>query len=137
MADRPRHIVGALVFIVQEGRILFVRWRAKGRYWSLPGGIVEPGESVEESAVREVREETGLDVHIKRVVGMHSKTAEGAVAITLEGDIVGGELRRETGETEDAGFFPLDALPEPVLPHLHQRVADFRAGREQAFMRKE
>jgi len=123
--------------MVQDDRILFVKWRAKGRYWSLPGGIVEPGESVEEAAVREVREETGLEIRIRRVVGVYSKTAEEAIAITLEGEVVGGQLKRETGETENAGFFPLDALPEPVLPHLQQRVADFRAGREQAFLRRE
>ncbi|MDP2857386.1 MAG: NUDIX hydrolase, partial [Bacillota bacterium] len=70
-----------------------------------------------------------------RVVGVYSKPAEGALAVTLEGKVIGGELKRETDETVDAAFFQMGALPEPVMAHLHQRVADFREGQPQAFLR--
>jgi len=49
--------------IVEGGRVLLLRMRANGKY-HLPGGGIEPGEHIEESLVREVREETGLDVQI-------------------------------------------------------------------------
>ena len=64
---RSRIVVGAGVLVHRKGRLLLVR-RAerpdKGR-WSFPGGAVEPGETTSEAAVREVKEETGLDVEIE------------------------------------------------------------------------
>jgi ADP-ribose pyrophosphatase YjhB (NUDIX family) len=62
--------VVALVFIRQDDRILLVRQNYGRRHWSLPGGVMERGESVDEAAVREVKEETGLDVRLTRVVGL-------------------------------------------------------------------
>jgi 8-oxo-dGTP diphosphatase len=53
----------AVAVIVDEGRVLLVHRRKHGKeYYVLPGGGVEPGETVEEACVREVKEETGLDV---------------------------------------------------------------------------
>ncbi len=66
--DRP--IVGVGVVVVRDGRVLLVRRGrppAEGR-WSIPGGAVELGETARQSARREVREETGLDVEIGEVV---------------------------------------------------------------------
>lgn len=132
---KPMHVIGALVFVSEGDRILLVRWRSKGRFWSLPGGTVETGESIEQAAVREVREETGLEVRIGRVIGVYSRPADGSVAVTLEGKVIGGNLKRETDETVDAAFFPTDALPEPVMGHLRQRVADYRCACSRACLR--
>ena len=66
--DRPFVGVGAV--IVQDGRVVLIRRRYEplaGR-WSLPGGIVEIGESLEGCVVREMREETGLDVEVGPVI---------------------------------------------------------------------
>jgi 8-oxo-dGTP diphosphatase len=56
MNDLPRLFVVALVFIRQGDSILLVRQNYGQRFWSLPGGAVELGESLEQAAVREVRE---------------------------------------------------------------------------------
>ncbi len=67
--DRPIAGVGAVV-ITAEGRVVLVR-RARAPlagHWSLPGGAVEVGETLEQAVVREVREETGLDVDVGPVV---------------------------------------------------------------------
>jgi 8-oxo-dGTP diphosphatase len=79
MDASPRIVVWAGVLIRQDESILLVRQGYGDRYWSLPGGMMEPGESIDHAAIREVQEETGLHVRIKRVVGLYSKPDEGAL----------------------------------------------------------
>ena len=62
----PQFAVTALVFIARGEDLLLVRQGYGKRYWSLPGGSMEHGESVEQAAVREAKEETGLDVRLTR-----------------------------------------------------------------------
>jgi 8-oxo-dGTP diphosphatase len=116
-----------LVCIEQQGKLLLARQNYGRRYWSLPGGKMEAGESLEQAAVREVREETGLEVRLKRVVGLYSKPDENGLAICLEGEVTGGVLQADH-EIVACDFFPYDDLPEPRRAHLCQRIADFRAG---------
>jgi ADP-ribose pyrophosphatase YjhB (NUDIX family) len=126
MDDLPRLLVVALVFIRREDSLLMVKQDYGARYWSLPGGIVEPGESLDEAAIREVREETGLEVRIRRVVGLYSKPNEGALAVTFDAEVVGGSLNSPTDEIAACHYFPLNQLPLHVRSHLRQRVEDFR-----------
>ena len=69
--EYPEHpMVGVGAIIVQDGKILIVRRGSepgKGK-WSVPGGLVELGETVEQAVVREVREECGLDVEVDRLI---------------------------------------------------------------------
>ena len=134
MTELSRHIVVVLVFIRQDDRILLVRQNYGHRYWSLPGGVMELGESIDEAAVREVKEETGLDVRLKRVVGLYSKLGEEALAVTFEAEIVGGTLQADH-EIRECRFFPLDQLPQPIRGHLRDRVADFSQGQSSAVVR--
>ena len=134
MTDLPRHIVVALVFVRQDDRILLVRQNYGRRYWSLPGGVVELGESIDEAAVREVREEAGLDVRIERVVGLYSKPEQESLAVTFEARVVGGTLQADN-EISECRFFPTDQLPQPIREHLRDRVADFSRGQLPAAMR--
>jgi len=126
MSETPGTTVVALTFIRQGNQILLVRQAYGAQYWSLPGGKMEPGESIEDAAIREVMEETGLKVRVTRVVGLYSKPAEDGLAITFEGDIVGGTLQA-ANEICECGYFPPDQLPQPVRAHLRERVADWRA----------
>src|SRR6185437_1778288 len=64
-------LLGAIaVFFDSAGRVLLSE-RADGRGWNLPAGFVDAGEGPEEAAVRETREETGLEVEIDRFVGVY------------------------------------------------------------------
>jgi len=84
-----------LVFIRDFDKLLLVRQNYGDEYWSLPGGMVEPGESLTAATIREVKEETGLDISIMHVVGVYSKPQDDSVAITLEGQVLGGDLRAD------------------------------------------
>ncbi len=110
--------------------------RADNGHWGLPGGHVEPGESVAQAAVREVLEETGFAVEVGRLIGVYSdperQTVESSsgecsqfVNLCFEARVT-GEVGRPTTpeETLDRGFFPLDALPEPFVPIHTIRIED-------------
>ena len=117
-------MIAALVFIQHEHAILLVKQAYGRRYWSLPGGVVEYGESVDQAAIREVKEETGLDVRLRRVVGIYTKPEERSLAITFEGEVVGGELAPQN-EISECRYFSFDDLPA-ARQHFYQRVDDFR-----------
>ncbi len=126
MPEPSQTTVVALVFLRKGESLLLVEQGYGQGYWSLPGGVMEPGESLEVTAVREVKEETGLDIHLGRPIGIYSKPADNGLAVTFEGFLLGGELHPEH-EIRSAAYFPLDALPENIRPHLRQRVADYLA----------
>lgn len=136
MDDLPRQVVAVFVFIRQDNTILLVRQNYGKRYWSLPGGVVEMGESIDQAAIREVKEETGLDIEIRRVVGLYSKPDEQALAITLEGEAIGETLHPDH-EVSECEYFEFDCLPEPVREHFLQRLSDFRSYQPEAYLRKQ
>jgi 8-oxo-dGTP diphosphatase len=139
----PQFAVTALVFIAGEAvpgrsdRVLLVRQSYGPRYWSLPGGSMEHGESVEQAAVREAKEETGLDVRLTRLVGVYSKPEQNALAVAFEAEVVGGSVREATDEIVECGYFSPDALPSPIREHLVERIADWKQGLAHAVWRSQ
>ncbi len=133
-SEIAKTVVAVLVFIQEQDRILLVKHGYGQLYWSLPGGVMESGESIEQAASREVREETGLDISLGRLVGVYSLPSENALALTFEARVVGGELC-PCYEIIDAQFFPLSNLPGHVRKHFHERVEDFIAGLPNAIVR--
>jgi len=112
-----------------DERILIVKRRTvpfKG-YWALPGGRVEAGESVEEAIVREVKEETGLDVEIVRKIGEYR---ERGFKDGVEYDYspacflvkpIGGEILRQKSEIEEIKLVKLEEVPRE-LAFVHSRM---------------
>lgn len=99
-----------------EGRILLVR-RSDDRRWCLPCGWVDPNESAAEAAVRETREETGLDVRVAGLVDVFSRAAtiEGQthsqIAIVYACEVIGGELQT-SHESIDVGYRYIEDVSE-------------------------
>jgi 8-oxo-dGTP diphosphatase len=112
-----------------DKRILLIKRRTvpfRG-YWALPGGRVEAGESVQEATVREVKEETGLDIEIIRKIGEYR---EKGFKDGVEYDYtpacflakpIGGEIRRQEGEIEEIKLVKLEEMPKK-LAFLHSRM---------------
>jgi 8-oxo-dGTP pyrophosphatase MutT (NUDIX family) len=128
----------------RRGRLL-LQQRSDGGQWGLPGGSVEVGESVIEAVRREVKEETGLLVGIRRLVGVYSDPAlqivrypDGLVwhyvNVCFECVARGGELTT-CDETLDLRFFAPRALPRTLLPNHRIRIRDARSRRAVAFIR--
>jgi 8-oxo-dGTP diphosphatase len=129
----------------EAGRVLLIR-RGDGRGWSLPGGIMEPGERLVECLRREVWEETGLEVEPLRLVGVYSDPAHTHVtypngdqahfvSTTFECRVVGGALAADGDESLEVAYFRLEALPNPIVCDHERRIHDALAGREAAFYR--
>ena len=120
-------VPAAAVVVVQDEKILLVQ-RAiepkKGR-WSLPAGFVEIDETVRECAIRETKEETGLDVELDGIVDVVSVFDDPryvCLLIVFGAHVVGGEL--EAGDDAcDVGFFGLDELP-PIAFKTHGRIIE-------------
>ncbi len=131
----PTHRVGAFSIIRDEsGRVLLSR-RADSGWWNLPGGGVEPHESATEGIIREVREETGLEVDVGRLIGVYSKPQKHEIVLTFECHIKGGTITT-TEEADHHAWFDPDGLPsEHFLPKHRERVDDALRNQLAAFVR--
>ena len=102
-------------------------------YWALPGGRAEPSENVEQTVVREVKEETGLDVAVVRKIGeYHEQGIQGGVEYDYYPacflvKVVGGEMRKQQGEIQEIQLFSLDDVPEPLAFVHSTMVKDYIA----------
>ena len=128
----------------ERGRILLTR-RADNGQWCLPGGRMESGESVAEACEREVWEETGLRVRVKRLIGVYShpdqlvvypdgKKAH-IVALHFEAEIIGGEPGLSS-ETTDFGYFTLHEMEGLEFLGRHkERILDTLQMRPEALIK--
>ncbi len=118
--------IGVLVAIIENGRMLLTQ-RDDFACWCLPGGAVDDGESLEQAAAREAFEETGLQIHLTRLVGMYSQPHwhhGGNYFALFAAEPIGGALRLAASETIDAGFFDRGVLPQPLVWWHQLPIAD-------------
>ena len=94
---------------------------------SVLAGFVEPGESIEETIHREVREEVGLEVENLRYFGSQPWPFPNSLMIGFTADYAGGEMRPEPGEIEDAGWYRANELPQlpPKVSIARRMIDDF------------
>jgi len=106
----PKVVAGVIVSL--DGKLVMIQRELEpgmGK-WTFPAGFVDRGEAVHDAAVREMKEETGLDVELTQLIGVYSRTGDTNILVVYEGRVVGGEL--EAGdEAQNAGAFDLDRLP--------------------------
>ncbi|MBI2955145.1 MAG: NUDIX domain-containing protein [Chloroflexi bacterium] len=130
----PRVGANAVIFD-DEGRVLLTKRQDNG-LWCLPGGHMDLGETIQETAIRETEEETGLKVAIERLVGVYSRPhpcyvykdpRKQILVVTFVCRPIGGSLRL-SAETTDFGYFSPDKLPGEMLPGHEMRIADALGG---------
>jgi ADP-ribose pyrophosphatase YjhB (NUDIX family) len=141
-APRANSLVpGASAVVVDgDGRILLHR-RSDNGLWSIPGGAMEIGESIAETVVREVAEETGLEVEPERLVGIYSNP--GHVIEYADGEVrqefsicfacrpIGGRLPDRADESLEIGFFAPEQIETmPMHPSIRLRIADYLKRRD-------
>lgn len=143
----PRSIAPGVAAVVfdDRGRVLLGRRTDRG-LWGLPSGHVEAGETVVDAVCREVREETGLEVTVDRLIGVYSDPTwqvfdypSGAVVhfvtTCFACRVAGGRLQADGVETAEAAFFEPDRLPDDLLRMHPAWLPDALAGSTAPFLR--
>jgi len=128
VGHRPLILVGVLVMIFDEHHRLLLQHRIDDNTWDFPGGYMELGESTEETARREVREETGLEIGEMTLFKIFA--GKEFFYTCLNGDQVfsvspvyvtndaHGALQPDGDEGSEVRFFPIHDLPSEMLPQV-------------------
>ncbi len=132
----PKVAVGTII-IDDQGQVLLVRRAIEPGYgkWVFPGGYVDRGEPVRQAAIREAREECGLDVRLERLVDVFSYAGRDAVVIVYTATMTGGDVACDD-EGLEARFFAPNEIPWDELAFLSTThalravLADLRGPRE-------
>lgn len=126
VGHQPLVVAGAAMMAQNSVGAVLLVYRTDNHCWGLPAGSTEPGESVRQTARRELKEETGLTVGELQLIDvfsgprMHYEYPNGdvidSVTTLFRATTNGGELVQATDETSTAAFFDLTALPHPLTP---------------------
>ena len=109
---------GGCLFDDRE-RVLLQKRGDSGK-WGFPGGAIELGETPEEAAIREVKEETGLDIQVESLIGIYTDSdirypngdEAHSICIAYRLEAVSGQLACDGMETAELKYFAMDELPE-------------------------
>lgn len=133
-----------VIFDEARQKVLLTQRTDNGR-WCLPGGRMEPGESAAETCVREVWEETGLQVKVNKLIGIYTSPhliteyADGNryqfVSFCFEAEVVKGEVGLSDETTAIGYFSPVEMAAIDVMENHRQRIEDAFAGRVEPFVR--
>jgi ADP-ribose pyrophosphatase YjhB (NUDIX family) len=145
-SPKPNSLVPAASAIVEdlENRILLHK-RSDNHLWSLPGGAMDLGESIEQTIIREVKEETGFDTKVLRCIGLYTNPrhiiefSNGEIrqqfSICFHCKIIGGSLA-VSSESTQVSFFTSEEIKHMDLhPAQRIRIQDFFANQQKVFIR--
>jgi ADP-ribose pyrophosphatase YjhB (NUDIX family) len=123
----PKFTVGVVGLVCDDaGDVLLLKHTyRRSAPWGLPGGGLSPGETLEECLQRELREETGLDVHVERMLSAAAHPGRRHVDAIFACQLRAGSTLagfRPNAEIAEAGFFSPDALPQGASNGLRRLV---------------
>ncbi|WP_203248756.1 NUDIX hydrolase [Sporosarcina beigongshangi] len=117
----PKHIVSAATIVLNDqNEILLIKGPRRG--WEMPGGQVEEGESLKEAAIRETKEESGIDIEITKFCGVFQNINASICNTLFLARPIGGELTTSI-ESLEVGYFPIEKALEMVTwGNFRQRI---------------
>ncbi len=114
--------IGAFAVIFDEHHRALLCHRRDLDMWNLPGGRVECRELPTDAVVRKVKEETGLEVEVERLVEVVGKSYRDELVFVFVCRVTGGQLTT-TAESDDCRYFSPDRLPPNLLAAHSTRIA--------------
>jgi 8-oxo-dGTP diphosphatase len=134
----PKVAVGTIIFN-DDRHIVLVKRAIEPGYgkWVFPGGYVDRGEEVQVAAVREAREEAGLEIRLEHLINVYSYPGRAPVIIVYAATITGGCLACDD-EGLEARFFPPDDIPwdELAFRSTHEALREFLSGERTTLRRR-
>lgn len=117
----PRHIVSAATIVLNnQNEILLIKGPRRG--WEMPGGQVEEGESLKDAAIRETKEESGIDIEVIKFCGIFQNVERSICNTLFLVKAIGGEPTTSS-ESLEVGFFPInEALDMVTFKNFRQRI---------------
>lgn len=110
--ETPKHIVSAAAIVLNENdELLLIKGPRRG--WEMPGGQVEVGESIQAAAIRETKEESGIDIEIIKFCGIYQNVQNSICNTLFLAKPVGGKPATSP-ESLEVGFFPVEKALEMV-----------------------
>jgi len=135
VGHRPLILTGSLVLIFDERHRLLLQHRTDDNMWDIPGGYMEPGESTEETARREILEETGLEIGRLTLFKVYAgteffyKCPNGdqvfCVSVVYATNDIRGDLQPDGDEGSEVKYFPIYDLPRDMLPQVRMMIESF------------
>lgn len=116
-----------IIIEMEERGIILIKRKNAPRGWALPGGFVDYGESLEQAACREAREETGLDVELLRQLHTYSDPARDPRHHTITTVMIARAAGTPVAadDAEEIGVFTQDSLPHPLMFDHGKILADY------------
>lgn len=127
LTNFPRLAPAVIVAVVRDNQILLARSsRHPAGFYSVLAGFVEPGETLEEAVIREIKEEVGIEVGDICYFGSQPWPFPHSLMIGFTARYVGGEIQCDETEIEEAGWFTADNLPQVPGPiSISRRLIDW------------
>lgn len=120
---KTQFIIGAFGIIFDEQKRVLLVHRRDYDLWNLPGGTLEDFESPKNAVIREVREETGLEVEVFKLLGVYNKENKNDIAFSFLCKVIGGEITLND-EADKIEYFEVDKLPPNSVPKQVERIKD-------------
>jgi 8-oxo-dGTP pyrophosphatase MutT (NUDIX family) len=129
----------AMAISDDAGRILLVRQTYGTKKWALPGGRQLEGESAWDTAIRECREEAGLEIGREdlSLTGLYFLSHRNAYVHVFKAEHRSGAPVPDGAEVDEVGFFPVEELPTPVSSFTVERIRDAARFRGKVFLKEQ
>lgn len=126
---KQTYTIGAFAIILDEQDRVLLCHRRDYDLWNLPGGGVELNESPWECVVREVKEETGLDVEVESLAGVYSKRNDADICFSFICKVVSGKITLND-EADILKYFAVNEIPQNTSPNQVERIKDILVNKQ-------